>query len=116
MSALASQQQDILIAPCNIYLELCTPEQIVCTVVAVQQDDVFGVHDHPAWKAYLECDVALGRARHRAILELMLNATLHHLVSVANDNFKPQQLVGQNCRGRPRTVWNDVVLFDIHKL
>ena len=26
------------------------------------------------------------------------------------------QLVGQNCRGRPRTVWNDVVLFDIHKL
>ena len=26
------------------------------------------------------------------------------------------QLVGQNFRGRPRTVWNDVVLFDIHKL
>ena len=26
------------------------------------------------------------------------------------------QLVGQNCRGRPRTVWNDVVLSDIHKL
>ncbi len=26
------------------------------------------------------------------------------------------QLVGQSCRGRPRTVWNDVVLFDIHKL
>ena len=26
------------------------------------------------------------------------------------------QLVGQNCCGRPRTVWNDVVLFDIHKL
>ncbi len=26
------------------------------------------------------------------------------------------QLVGQKCRGRPRTVWNDVVLFDIHKL
>ena len=26
------------------------------------------------------------------------------------------QLVGQNCRGRPRTVWNNVVLFDIHKL
>ncbi len=25
------------------------------------------------------------------------------------------QLVGQNCRGRPRIVWNDVVLFDIHK-
>ena len=23
---------------------------------------------------------------------------------------------GQNCRGRPRTVWNDVVLFNIHKL
>ena len=26
------------------------------------------------------------------------------------------QLVGQNCHGRPRTVCNDVVLFDIHKL
>jgi len=26
------------------------------------------------------------------------------------------QLVGQNCRGRPRTVWNDFILFDIHKL
>jgi len=26
------------------------------------------------------------------------------------------QLVGQNCRDRPRTVWNDVDLFDIHKL
>ena len=26
------------------------------------------------------------------------------------------QLVGQNCRGRPRIVWNNVVLFDIHKL
>jgi len=26
------------------------------------------------------------------------------------------QLVDQNCRGRARTVWNDVVLFDIHKL
>ena len=26
------------------------------------------------------------------------------------------QLVGQNCRGGPRTVWNAVVLFDIHKL
>jgi len=26
------------------------------------------------------------------------------------------QLVGQNFRGRPRTVWNDVVLFDIHNL
>ena len=25
------------------------------------------------------------------------------------------QLVGQNCLGRPGTVWNDVVLFDIHK-
>ena len=25
-------------------------------------------------------------------------------------------LVGQNCRGRPRTVWNNVILFDIHKL
>ena len=25
-------------------------------------------------------------------------------------------LVGQNCHGRPRTVWNDVVLFGIHKL
>lgn len=26
------------------------------------------------------------------------------------------QLVGYNCHGRPRTVWNVVVLFDIHKL
>ena len=26
------------------------------------------------------------------------------------------QLVGQNFRGRPRTVWNDVVVFDIHNL
>jgi len=26
------------------------------------------------------------------------------------------QLVGQSCHGRPRTVWNDVVSFDIHKL
>ncbi len=26
------------------------------------------------------------------------------------------QLLGQNCRGGPRTVWNDAVLFDIHKL
>ncbi len=26
------------------------------------------------------------------------------------------QLVGQICCGRPRTVWNDVVLSDIHKL
>jgi hypothetical protein len=25
-------------------------------------------------------------------------------------------LVGQKCHGRPRTVWNDVVLSDIHKL
>ena len=25
-------------------------------------------------------------------------------------------LRGQNCSGRPRTVWNGVVLFDIHKL
>ena len=25
-------------------------------------------------------------------------------------------LVGQNCRGRPNTAWNDVVLFDTHKL
>ena len=26
------------------------------------------------------------------------------------------QLVDQNCRGRPKTVWNNVVLSDIHKL
>ena len=26
------------------------------------------------------------------------------------------QLVGQNCRGRLGTVWNNVVLFDIHNL
>ncbi len=26
------------------------------------------------------------------------------------------QLVGQNCCGRPRTVWNDGELSDIHKL
>ncbi len=26
------------------------------------------------------------------------------------------QLVGQNCRGRPETVWNHVILSDIHKL
>ena len=25
------------------------------------------------------------------------------------------QSVGQNCHGRPRSVWNDVVLSDIHK-
>ena len=63
-------------------------EQIVCTVVAVQQDDGFGVHDHPAWKAYLVRDVSLGSARHRAILVLILHETLHHLVSVANESGK----------------------------
>ena len=26
------------------------------------------------------------------------------------------QVARQNCRGKPRTVWNDVVLSDIHKL
>ena len=26
------------------------------------------------------------------------------------------QLVGQDCGGRPRIVWNDVVLSDTHKL
>ena len=26
------------------------------------------------------------------------------------------QLVGQDCGGRPRVVWSDVVLSDIHKL
>ncbi len=26
------------------------------------------------------------------------------------------KFVGHNHRGRPRTVWHDVVLFDIHKL
>lgn len=41
-------QQDSLTALCNIFLYLRMPEQIVCTVVAVQQDDLFGVHDHPA--------------------------------------------------------------------
>ena len=43
-----------------------------------------------------------------------------HICRMA-DNRLPKllmhgQLVGQNCRGRPRTVWNDVVLFDIHNL
>ena len=27
-----------------------------------------------------------------------------------------RRLVGQNCPGRPRIVWNDAVLSDIHKL
>ncbi len=26
------------------------------------------------------------------------------------------QLVGQNCRGKPRTVWNNVVQSEVHKL
>ena len=26
------------------------------------------------------------------------------------------QVARQNCRGKPRTVWNDVVLSDVHKL
>ena len=25
-------------------------------------------------------------------------------------------VVGQNCRGKPRTVWNNVLLSDSHKL
>ena len=43
-----------------------------------------------------------------------------HICRMANNRLPKLimhgQLVGQNCRGRPRTIWNDVVLFDIHKL
>lgn len=88
VSTLASCQQDSLIAPCNIYLCLCMPEQTVYTAVAVQQDDLFGVHDHPAWQAHSECDVI---ARHRAILILLSLETLFHLISEANDSGKSHQ-------------------------
>ena len=43
-----------------------------------------------------------------------------HICRMANNRLPKLlmhgQLVGQICRGRPRTIWNDVALFDIHKL
>lgn len=60
---LALCQQGCLTAPCNNYTCLRMPKQIVCTVLAIQQDHSCGVHDETAWKAPPPCDVVLQAVR-----------------------------------------------------
>ncbi len=66
----------------------------------MQQANFFGVHDHPAWEAYPECDVTL-QAVQDTILILLSHETLHHLISVAIDHGKSQQFLATRRQLRP---------------